>query len=156
MVSKEEEEKYLQMIKGTKEMLAAEKTTSTPEVGCQRIRLGDEKKKIKGHQLTQDIDPDWIKDWKGHNTIPNNINTNNNTAVDKVTVRTSNGDRILIKKWNRPSENEREEIHNVDNRPERVPRDAKDERTVTFGPTTRLKIQVEKDTIEEREEKRNS
>ena len=76
--------------------------------------------------------------------------------MDKVTIRTSNGERILIKKWNTPSENEREEIHNVDNRPERVPRDAKDERTVTFGPTTRLKIQVEKDTIEEREEKRNS
>ena len=59
MISKEEEDKYLQMIEETKKMIT-EKTPPTPELGCQRIRQGDEKKKVKGQLVGIRPNPPFI------------------------------------------------------------------------------------------------
>ena len=65
--------------------MITEKTPPTPEVGCHQIRVGDEIKKVKGQQFTQNANPSWIKDWKGYNKTMDNVDNSNSTAVDKVT-----------------------------------------------------------------------
>ena len=113
MVSKEEEEKYLQMIKETEKMIT-EIELPTPKAGCQRICLEDERKRIKGQQLAQDIKPDWIKKWKGHDKTTENISKDNNRAVDRVTLKTSNENKKILKERNKPSEHVSEQSDTSD------------------------------------------
>ena len=71
-------------------------------------------------------------------------------------MRTSDDNKEIIKEWSRPSENEREEIHKDKGRPELVSEEADNKRTIMLGATIRLKIEIEKELMEEREKKKNS
>ena len=88
-----------------------------------------------------------MKDWKGYDKTTDDADNSNNTAVDKVTLVASDDNKEIIKEWSRPSEIEREEIHKEKGRPELISEDAENKKTIKFGVTTRLKIEVEKEIM---------